>query len=211
MTHKSKLELRIRQVGPWPMNAFGLNCPDTGKSVLIDPGAEPDTLEEMLRESSPQAILLTHSHQDHIFALVEMRQRLNVPLFAYGDLQEHGPEYKVDRRLDDGDIVQIGSYSLRVYYAPGHIDDQICLYLSRDQRVIVGDTIFEGGPGKTWSSAGFKQTLTTLRDVVLPWPDETICYPGHGPAFVLSEKRAAINDFLAKDHGNFYGDATWQM
>ncbi len=193
------------------MNAYVLLCPDTGKSVLIDPGAEPDTLEEMLSESSPQAILLTHSHQDHISALVEMRQRLSVPLFAYGDLQEHGPEYIVDRRLDDGDIVQIGSYSLRVHYAPGHIDDQICLYLVGDQRVIVGDTIFEGGPGRTWSSAGFAQTLKTLRDVVLPWPDETICYPGHGPTFVLGEKRAAINDFLASDHGNFYGDATWEM
>ena len=55
--------------------------------------------------------------------------------------------------------------------------------------VIVGDTIFEGGPGKTWSPEGFQTTLTTLRKVVLPWPDETVCYPGHGPSFRLGDQR----------------------
>ena len=211
MVKVSKLELRVRQVGPWPMNAYALICPSTGQSVLIDPGAEPDSLQEMLAGSSPIAILLTHSHEDHILALSEMRQRLKQPLMAFVAPQGQRPDFEVDRRLDSGDIVQVGDHTLRVYHAPGHIDDQICFYLVGDHRAIVGDTIFEGGPGKTWSNAGFQQTLLTLRDVVLPWPDETICYPGHGPSFVLGEKKAVINGFLARDHGDFYGDATWDM
>ena len=206
-----KLELRVRQVGPWPMNAYALICPNTGQSVLIDPGADPDSLQEMLADSSPVAILLTHSHQDHIMALTEMRQRLKQPLMAFVAPQDRELDFEVDRQLDTGDIVQIGDHALRVYHAPGHIDDQICFYLVDDHRAIVGDTIFEGGPGKTWSNAGFQQTLITLRDVVLPWPDVTICYPGHGPSFVLGEQKAAINGFLAEDHGDFHGDATWEM
>ena len=93
--------------------------------------------------------------------------------------------------------------------APGHIPDQICFHLEADPRVIVGDTLFDGGPGRTWSADAFRQTLDTLRRVVLPWPDDTLCYPGHGPGFRLGDRRAQIEAFLARDHGDFFGDATW--
>ena len=73
---ESRLELRQREVGPWPMNTYALVCPNTGASVLFDPGADPEVLEEMLAGSEPVAILLTHTHFDHIDALEEMRSRL---------------------------------------------------------------------------------------------------------------------------------------
>ncbi|MEM9777110.1 MAG: MBL fold metallo-hydrolase, partial [Chloroflexota bacterium] len=80
-----------------------------------------------------------------------------------------------------------------------------------DQRIIVGDTIFAGGPGKTWSDEGFQQTLETLKNVVLPWPDDCVCYPGHGPSFRLGDIRPQVETFIAKDHGDFFGDAEWGM
>jgi len=211
MASEPKLEVRTNEVGPWPMNTYVLTCPNTAQSVLIDPGAEPDTLQEMLADSTPIAILLTHTHQDHFFALEEMYARLGVPLMAHTNAHLDGMGLNVDRQLDMGDLVQVGDYNLRVYYAPGHIDDQICFYLDGDARAIVGDTIFEGGPGKTWSAAGFKTTLQTLQNVILPWPDDTICYPGHGPSFRLGDNREEIERFLKKDHGDFFGDATWDM
>jgi glyoxylase-like metal-dependent hydrolase (beta-lactamase superfamily II) len=76
---------------------------------------------------------------------------------------------------------------------------------------IVGDTIFDGGPGRTWSAKGFQVTLKTLQNIVLSWPDETVCYPGHGSSFCLGDKRKPIEAFLRKDHGPFFGDATWGM
>lgn len=208
---KRPMDLRTRQVGPWGMNTYVLACPDTGQSVLIDPGAEPDTLEEMLADTEPIAILLTHTHGDHVGALDEMRQRLDVPLVAHPGPHAGGIPLDADQWLTDGDTFDVGRHTLRVYHTPGHIGDQICFAIENDPRIIVGDTIFAGGPGKTWSAAQFQTTLETLRDVVLQWPDETICYPGHGPAFRLGDKRAAIEAFLAKDHGDFYGDATWEM
>lgn len=201
------LELRHRSVGPWPMNTYALICPTSGQSVLFDPGADPTILAAMLTGSKPLAILLTHSHPDHIGALAEMRQRLGVPVMAHEQAAAHG--IQSDRALVDGDRVQVGHYWLRVYYAPGHIDDQICFALEGDPRVIVGDTIFAGGPGKTWSVEGFQTTLTTLRSVVLPWPDETYCYPGHGPSFRLGDIRPQVEAFVQTDHGAFYGDAEW--
>lgn len=208
----AKLELVTRQVGPWSMNTYGLICPETKQSVLFDPGADPDDLVEMLDDSTPIAILLTHTHPDHIGALEEMRRRLQVPVLANdGPHEPNGADVGADQWLRDGDTFAVGNYQLRVEATPGHIGDQICFFLEDDHRTIVGDTIFDGGPGKTWSPEGFRATLKTLRDVVLSWPDETICYPGHGPHFRLGDRRAEIEAFLAKDHGDFYGDATWDM
>ena len=205
----SLLELRTRQVGPWGMNTYALICSETNESVLIDPGDDPDDLEEMLGNSRPAAILLTHTHPDHVGALAAMVKRLQVPVMAHPG--EHVVPVEADRWLEDGDEVTVGRHTLIARHTPGHIPDQICFLIKGDHRVIVGDTIFEGGPGKTWSAEGFKTTLNTLREIVLAWPDETICYPGHGPSFRLGDKRAAVTAFAARDHGDFFGDATWEM
>lgn len=204
-----RLELCHRVVGPWSMNAYAVVCPRTGQSVLVDPGADPEALEDMLAGSTPVAIVVTHGHPDHIGALEPMRQRLSVPVMAHGGSEAEPSRVKADRRIEDGDTLEVGDHRLRFFYTPGHTADQVCIRLEDDHRVIVGDTIFDGGPGKTWSSEGFRETLKTLQDVILVWPDETVCYPGHGASFQLGERRNAIEAFLKKDHGNFYGDAVW--
>lgn len=135
------LELQMRQVGPWPLNAYALICrperssrsPEQSEgegsrqSVLIDPGADPDILQEMLAGSTPIAILVTHTHSDHIGALAEMRARLHAPVMAHPGPHVDGIELEADRWLNDGDTVQVGEHTLRVYYCPGHTEDQICI------------------------------------------------------------------------------------
>ncbi|MBR9982581.1 MAG: MBL fold metallo-hydrolase [Desulfatitalea sp.] len=203
------MQLTFKAVGPWSVNCYVLTCPTSARSVLIDPGGEPQTLEKMLQGSRPQAILITHGHPDHIGALAEIRKRLKVPVLAHPGIGGNSP-VAADRWLADGEQITVGDHRLRVHHTPGHTPDQVCFAIEANQHIIVGDTLFEGGPGKTWSPADFQTTLATLKTVVLPWPDDTICHPGHGPFFRLGEKRAAIERFLEKDHGNFYGDAEWE-
>jgi glyoxylase-like metal-dependent hydrolase (beta-lactamase superfamily II) len=210
MTTES-MELRTRPVGEKQMNTYVLICPTTRQSVLFDPGAEPDTLTELLENTTPVYIILTHTHTDHVGALDEMQQRLQVPLLAHPGPHTSGVTIQADRWLNDGDTVQVGNHTLRAIATPGHSLDMLSFAIEGDHRIIVGDTVFDGGPGKTWSSDDFQRTLHTLRTIVLTWPDDTVCYPGHGPAFRLGDRRAVIEAFVNKDHGDFYGDAAWDM
>lgn len=202
-----KMRLRVRAVGPWQTNAYVLLCPASMQSVLIDPGDEPRVLDALIEGTRPTAVLLTHSHPDHTGALEEMRSRLRVPVMAH-------PAFAgkvIDRALADGDWIAVGEHWLKAYHAPGHTPDQLCFAVDKDDRVIVGDAIFEGGPGKTWTPEDFQITLDTLRRVILAWADETNCYPGHGDPFRLGDIRSAIESFISRNHGQFCGDATWGM
>jgi len=203
------LILRSATVGPWPMNAYALICPETGQSVLIDPGADPDTLTGLLADSSPIAILLTHAHRDHTGALDEMKARLDVPVYIHPADSPMG--VAADGWFSDGDVFRVGNASLKIVHTPGHTHGLVSLMLP-DNRAIVGDTLFKGGPGRTWAPQYFKASLETLRYIVFKWPDDTVCYPGHGPSFRLGDERPAFEAFLHREHpADLRGDVTWDM
>lgn len=207
----SQLILRSAQVGPYQMNSYALIDADSGQSVLFDPGGDPPRLSALLAGSQPIAIILTHTHYDHVLALAEMRAALNVPVWLHPGPHDNGEAIVGDGWLNDGDHVALGAQRLLVQHAPGHIGNQICLKAVDQPLAIVGDTIFAGGPGRTWSADGLRRSQQTLRDVVLAWPDATVCHPGHGPSFRLGDLRAQVAAFAARDFGPFFGDATWEM
>ena len=205
----SPLELRRGIVGPWKVNAYVLVCPRTAQSILVDPGSEPEVLGKMLAGTHPVAILITHSHPDHIGALPTLRSGLGVPVMAHAGSEDEPSPVKADRWIQGGDTFEVGDHRIRIIHTPGHTADQVCIQPGNDHRILVGDTIFDGGPGRTLSGRAFQTTLKTLERIILSWPDETICHPGHGDAFQLGLRRKAIEAFLEKDHGDFFGDAEW--
>jgi glyoxylase-like metal-dependent hydrolase (beta-lactamase superfamily II) len=83
------MRLAKRTVGPWSLNAYALVCPMTHESLLVDPGADPAALHQMLAGTRPKAIVVTHCHPDHIGALDAMQTRLKVPVLAHFPASDH--------------------------------------------------------------------------------------------------------------------------
>src|ERR687886_686184 len=158
-TLPTPLELRTRTVGPWPMNAYAFVCPHTHHSVLIDPGADPDGLMARLAATPPTAILLTHTHADHLGALDALRQQLAVPLLAHPGPHVDDRKLALDRPLGDGDDVAVGQGTLRVYATPGHTRDMLCFADPVSHQIVVGDTLFAWGTCGVPSSTSSRGTM----------------------------------------------------
>ena len=203
------LKLIKQKVGPWPMNSYVVICEETKTSAMIDPGADAATLLGLVEGTNVEKILLTHGHGDHVGALEAVVQATGAPVYLHpADAEHFGLNY--DHPLSDGDEVKIGNYTLRVSHTPGHTPGQVCFDLG-DGNVVVGDTLFVGGPGKTWSAEDFATTMQNLQAVVFQWADETQFHPGHGPSGVIGEERPAFEGFAARGWpDDLYGDVTWE-
>lgn len=192
---------------PWPMNAYIIADERTGTGAIIDPGADPETILAAAKDLHIEKILLTHGHIDHVGALEEVKTALTVPVLLHPD--DAGVfSLSYDTPLHDGDEIALGDTILKVAHTPGHTDGQCCFII--DHRVIVGDTIFVGGPGKTWSPEEFTTTMNTMQNIVFRWADETEFHPGHGPNGKIGLERTAFEAFVARGWTkDLHGDVTW--
>jgi hydroxyacylglutathione hydrolase len=185
------------ELGPFATNAYIIRCQRTSESVLIDAPADAPVIIDRLRNTDPRYILLTHNHIDHIGALAELRGQLNVPLAAHAADAAH-MEWPPEMLLSDGDVVAVGNLTLTVLHTPGHTPDSLCFVAGR--YLISGDTIFPGGPGMTSSPAAFQQILESITGKILPLPDDTIVYPGHGDSTVLKNEKEQFAIFSSRPH-----------
>ncbi len=207
---KAKVRVKLIRlaVGPYDTNCYILVCPIGGESVIVDPAAEGERILREVEGTTVRYILLTHAHMDHVGALAEVREATGAPLGVHpADARRFGVDADFD--LADGDVLEWGDCQLRVVHTPGHTPGSVCLIL--DERVLVGDTIFPGGPGHSASPEALEQILATLQEVVFTWPDETELHPGHGAATTVGRERPAFEAFLQKPRPDrLYGDVTWE-
>ena len=205
-----KAKLRKKAVGPWPMNTYIVICEETQSCAIIDPGAEADTILKLVESAKVEAILLTHGHADHLMALDEVKENTKAPVYLHPKDAAHF-ELDYDVPLGKAKSIPVGNLTLNVIHTPGHTPGQCCFDLG-DGRIIVGDTIFVGGPGRTGSPDDFTRTMETMQQIVFQWPDETAFFPGHGPSGKIGDERAAFEAFMARGWpADLEGDVTWQI
>lgn len=196
-------------------DAFAANCyliasATTRRALLLDPGVQAERILAAVEELglSIDCIVLTHAHIDHCSALATVRATLEAPVaaFAVGD---HPPAAKPrpvlpgltfvpyrlpfppDIELKEGDAVRVGDVHLTVLHTPGHSADSLCLW--GHGAVFTGDTLFKGKIGATLPGLlpGYdhRQLLRSIERKLLPLPDATVVYPGHGATTTIGTER----------------------
>ncbi len=194
-------------VGPLATNCYIVTDPATGRTCIIDPGADPNRIKGVLRKEglTPEFIVNTHGHGDHIAA----NSAFGIPIYIHsldgdflGDPDRNLSRMfmfgitspKAARLLEDGDVVTVGSIELEVMHTPGHTPGSISL--KGDGVVFTGDALFAGSIGRTDFDYGDEEALiTSIKRKLLTLSDDTVVYPGHGEASTIGDERRS-NPFL---------------
>jgi hydroxyacylglutathione hydrolase len=209
--------------GSLQANCFVLAAEAGGPCVVVDPGEGAETpLNEVLRQRRlvPVAVLLTHGHFDHIFAVTPVCDGHDIPAWIHPEdrvlLSDPMRALSIDARqffggrvqlreprevraLDDGVSVELAGLTLTVDHTPGHTRGSVTFRSVTSDGpglLISGDTLFAGSIGRTDLPGGdHEQMRVSLRDKILVLDDDTVVLPGHGPHTTIGRERAS-NPFL---------------
>ncbi|PSO52669.1 MAG: MBL fold metallo-hydrolase [Actinobacteria bacterium QS_5_72_10] len=218
--------------GMWQSNCYLLGDLSERTCVVVDPGQDAATrVNQRLaaHDVTCEAILLTHGHLDHLWAVPELAGELDVPVWlhpqdrwlwdepqrAFGEdlpaavLQQQfavvwDPPTERLESLADGQTLQRAGLAVAVRHTPGHTPGS-CVFLLDDLRpdepvLISGDLLFAGSVGRTdFPRGSWEQQAQSLARAVLPLADETLVLPGHGPETTVEAERTG-NAFLAELH-----------
>ncbi|MGI8575812.1 MAG: MBL fold metallo-hydrolase [Egibacteraceae bacterium] len=212
-------------LGVWQTNCYLLGDRELGRCVVVDPGqggaeAVPPRLAE--RGVECEAILLTHGHLDHVWAVPELAEELDCPVLlhredrwlwddpaaGFGDLPPGTLEAQFGLRWDpsadrleelaDHQTLTFAGFRLEVRHTPGHTPGH-CVFLwdeGDEPLLLSGDLLFAGSVGRTdFPRSSTEQQMASLERVVLPLPDETVVRPGHMQDTTVGRERAT-NPFL---------------
>jgi glyoxylase-like metal-dependent hydrolase (beta-lactamase superfamily II) len=202
-------------VGPVQENCFIVREKDADRAVIIDPGEEADRILEAvdtLGITTVEAILITHTHFDHIGAVAPVAQATKAPVYCpeletqvlanimdYVPWPGFGPfeSYDADHTVKGGDTLELAGLMLEVLFTPGHSPGHVTYALRGVQDALFsGDVLFQGSVGRVDLPGGDWATLlASIESLVDAFPADATVYPGHGPLTTLGRERAT-NPFL---------------
>lgn len=188
MIHETE-HARIQKLnlGPFDNCVYIVECVSTGAGIIIDAAAEADVILAAAEGIEISRVVETHGHQDHIGALDPVTGALGIPWAMHpADIEIAGRQ--PDEELTDGQEIAVGDLLIHTVSTPGHTPGSVTFVL--EPVAFTGDTLFPGGPGATrWEYSSFGQIMDSIERRIMPLPDDTLVFPGHGAETTVGSER----------------------
>lgn len=200
------LQIITLPVGPGQANCYLIFNEENKETLIVDPGGEPAKIKSIVDELTavPLAILLTHTHYDHIGAVDEIRDYYDIPVYVAAKEQEWLTEPNknlsallgqavtaraADYLFEPEETIEIADFTIKVVATPGHSPGGVSFIFEEDEFVITGDALFAGSVGRTdLPGSEPNKLLDGIRKQLFILPENYTVYPGHGGQTTIADE-----------------------
>jgi hydroxyacylglutathione hydrolase len=213
------MDVRMFTVGPVQENCFLIRREDAARALIVDPGEEAPKLLGAIEALGVEleAILLTHTHFDHVGAVAPLAKATGAPVYCpeievpvlqdimayvpwpgFGPFESWDPEHTVA----GGETLQLAGFDIDVIFTPGHSPGHVTYALEAERALFSGDVLFQSSIGRTDLPGGDHATLlASIATLLERYDDDTVVHPGHMGLTTLGRERAT-NPFLTELAGS---------
>jgi hydroxyacylglutathione hydrolase len=208
------IDARMFTVGPLEENCYIVRAPGSDRAVIVDPGEEAERILGALHAleiTTVEAILLTHTHFDHVGAVAEVARATGAPVYVpeleaeilanindYVRFPGFGPfeSYNAEQTVAGGETLELAGLTFEVTFTPGHSPGHVSYAVPEDDALFSGDVLFQGSVGRVDLPGGDWPTLlASIESLLTAYSPDTTVYPGHMGLTTLGAERAS-NPFL---------------
>jgi hydroxyacylglutathione hydrolase len=208
------IDARMLTVGPVQENCFIVREQGADRAVIVDPGEEADRILGAVDElgiERVEAILVTHTHFDHIGAVAPVARATGAPVYCpelerqvlanindFVPWPDFGPfeSYEADHTLQGGERLNLAGLDIQVVSTPGHSPGHVTYAIPSADALFSGDVLFQGSVGRVDLPGGDWPTLlASIERLIEAFPPEATVYPGHMGITTLGREQAT-NPFL---------------